>query len=57
MHGKPLKISRNKKNELEIKKSIYYKTAIRKETDYDEFDDCLVSHTQLFGSSQKEGSV
>ena len=55
MHGKPLKISRNKKTNWKIKKSIYYKTAIRKETDYDEFDDCLVSHTQLFGKIKKKG--
>ena len=27
----------------------------RKETDYDEFDDCLVSHTQLFGKIKKKG--
>ena len=55
MHGKPLKISRNKKTNWKIKKSIYYKTAIRKESDYDEFDDCLVSHTQLFGKIKKKG--
>ena len=37
------------KKRIGNKKSIYYKTA-KKQTTTSKFDDCLVSHTQLFGN-------